>query len=304
MRTRLILSQAFKGLARDKGMALAIALVTFVSILFVGGGSLLRMQVAKSQNQWFDEIEVSIFMCAKDDENRSCEGKAASDEQVAAVKEALESPQMKPYVKSFELETEAQALENLKRLYPDRAVVKLATEDVMPKSFRVKLVDPNKYQVVSEEFQSRPGVAQVMDQQQVVKPLLNALNRIAALTWGLAAIMTVAAILLITTTIRLFAMSRERETAIMRLVGASNLFIQAPFILQSAIAALVGAAAAIGALFVGVKVIVQGWLTDSFPWTSFIGYKEVAILSPVLVIVSLVLVAIAAGISLAKYTKV
>ena len=40
--------------------------------------------------------------------------------------------------------------------------------------------------------------------------------------------MVVAAILLISTTIRLSAMSREQETQIMRYVGASNLFIQAP----------------------------------------------------------------------------
>ncbi|MBV7363530.1 permease-like cell division protein FtsX [Actinomycetaceae bacterium TAE3-ERU4] len=304
MRTRLILSQAFKGLARDKGMALAIALVTFVSILFVGGGSLLRLQVARSQAQWFDEIEVSIFMCAKDDSSASCQGKTASPEEVQSVRESLESTQLKPYVKSYTFETKEQALANLKRLYPDVTVVKMATKDMMSESFRVKLVDPQQYRVVTEEFQSRPGVAVVKDQQQVVQPLLNALNRSAALAWGLAVIMIIAAVLLITTTIRLFAMSRERETAIMRLVGASNLFIQAPFILQSAIAALVGAGAAVGALFVGVKVVVKTWLAPSFQWTSFVGYQDVAFLSPILLLVSLILVAVAAGISLAKYTKI
>lgn len=304
MRARLILTQAFKGLARDKGMALAIALVTFVSILFVGGGSLLRMQVSKSQAQWFDQIEVSIFMCAKDDASPNCQGKAATEQQVQQVRDSLDSNQLKPYIKSYTFETKEQALDNLKRLYPDVAVVKMATLDMMSESFRVKLVNPRQYKVVTEEFQSRPGVAVVKDQQQVVQPLLNALSRAAAMAWGLAAVMTVAAVLLITTTIRLFAMSRERETAIMRLVGASNLFIQAPFILQSAISALVGAVVAIGTLFVGIKVVVKTWLAPSFQWTSFVNYQDVALLSPVLLLVSLVLVAVAAGISLAKYTKV
>lgn len=304
MRTRLILSQALRGLARDKGMALAIALVTFVSILFVGGGSLLRLQVDKSQAQWFNQIEVSIFMCAKDDASPTCQGTAATQEQIQDVQNTLDSPQMKPYVKSYTLETKEDALDNLRRLYPDVTVVKLATVDMMSESFRVKLVDPTQYQVVTEEFQSRPGVSVVKDQQQVVAPLLNALNRAAAMAWGLALVMIVAAVLLITTTIRLFAMSRERETAIMRLVGASNLFIQAPFILQSAIAALIGAIGAIGALFLGVKIVINTWLVPSFQWTTFVGYKEVAVLAPVLILVSLVLVAVAAAISLAKYTKV
>ena len=59
--------------------------------------------------------------------------------------------------------------------------------------------------------------------------------------WMIAAPLLVAAILLISTTIRLSAMSREQETQIMRYVGASNLFIQAPFMIEGALAALVGA---------------------------------------------------------------
>ena len=72
--------------------------------------------------------------------------------------------------------------------------------------------------------------------------------------------MLLAAVLLITTTIRLSAMSRRRETGIMRLVGASNLFIQLPFMLEGAIAATVGAALAVGALWLGVRYLVTDWL--------------------------------------------
>ena len=45
--------------------------------------------------------------------------------------------------------------------------------------------------------------------------------------------MVVAALLLIANTIRVAAFSRRRETGIMRLVGASNLYIQLPFVLES-----------------------------------------------------------------------
>src|SRR5690625_7975641 len=55
-----------------------------------------------------------------------------------------------------------------------------------------------------------------------------------------------AAALLIGNTIRLSAYSRRRETGIMRLVGASNFYIQLPFLLEGAIAGLIGGLIASG----------------------------------------------------------
>ena len=89
----------------------------------------------------------------------------------------------------------------------------------------------------------------------------------------------------------------------MRYVGASNLFIQAPFMIEGALAALVGAAFAIGTLFAGVHFIVQGWMAPAFKWTNFIGMGEVAIMTPILVLAAVALAVIASAFSLAKYTK-
>ena len=54
----------------------------------------------------------------------------------------------------------------------------------------------------------------------------------------------VAALMQISNTIRLAAYARRREIGIMRLVGASNFYIQLPFLLEAVLAALVGAAVA------------------------------------------------------------
>ena len=66
--------------------------------------------------------------------------------------------------------------------------------------------------------------------------------------------------LLVATTIRLSAFTRRRETGIMRLVGASNLFIQLPFILESMIAAALGACLACLALVPVVQYVIRDWL--------------------------------------------
>ena len=63
----------------------------------------------------------------------------------------------------------------------------------------------------------------------------------------IAIILIIAAILLVANTIRLSAFNRRRETSIMRLVGASNFYVQLPFLVEGMIAGLFGWLVAAGA---------------------------------------------------------
>ena len=80
-----------------------------------------------------------------------------------------------------------------------------------------------------------------------------------------------AAVLQVSNTIRLAAMARRREISIMRLVGASGLYIQLPFVLEVIFSALVGAALACGTLAVTVRFFVP-WLhrvVQLWQWVSW-----------------------------------
>jgi cell division transport system permease protein len=116
--------------------------------------------------------------------------------------------------------------------------------------------------------------------------------------------MLVAAALLIATTIRLSAFSRRRELGIMRLVGASNAFIQTPFILEGVFAALVGSLLA-GAAIVGiVQFFVQGYLAVNIPLTSFVGLGEALIIVPALLVIGCLLAAVSANFAITRYLKI
>src|SRR5690606_24527280 len=123
------------------------------------------------------------------------------------------------------------------------------TADDMQQSFRVKLKDPQQFSVVADATENLPGVEKVVDQREIFEDLFQALNGATLVAAGLALVMSLAAGLLITTTIRLSALSRRRETNIMRMVGSSKTLIQLPFMLEGAIAALLGAVLAIGGLW-------------------------------------------------------
>ncbi len=304
MKLRFILSEVGKGLTRNRAMSVAVVIVTFVSLLFVGVAGLAQMQVGKMKSEWYDKIEVSIYMCASDDQAQSCGGTEATDDQISAVRDKLNSDDLKPYIKEVYEESKDEAYQNFQKLYGDTAIGQWTTADMLQVSFRVKLVNPEQYSIIKEEFSGTGGVSEVKDQREVVEPLFKIIDRAKMLSLGLAGVMIIAAVLLISTTIRLSAMSREEETSVMRLVGASALFIQAPFMIEGALAAIIGAALSVGSLYAGVHFLVQGWLAKAFPWTSFIGTREVWIMAPLLVLAALVLSLVASAFSLAKYTKV
>lgn len=303
MKLRFILSEVGKGLSRNRAMSVAVVLVTFVSLLFVGVAGLSQMQVMRMKSQWYDKIEVSIYMCAIDDGTPSCNAQEATDDQITAVRDKLASTEMAPYVKEVYEESKEEAYENFRELYGDSAIGQWTSADMLQVSFRIKLVDPEQYSIIKEEFSGAPGVSEVKDQREIVEPLFKVIDAARLLALGLGLVMVIAAIMLISTTIKLSAMSREQETQIMRYVGASNLFIQAPFMIEGALAAVAGALLSVGALFAGVHFFVQGWLAPAFQWTSFIGAREVAYMTPALIAAAVLLALVASAFTLGRYTK-
>lgn len=305
MRARFILSETVKGLTRHLAMTISVVLVAFVSLLFVGASALLQMQISTMKGDWYDKVEVSVYMCPAQSSSPACASGEATQDQIDDVEALVTSETMRPYIKSYAIESKEQAYTNFMKAYGESTIGRNATEDMMPISFRIKLVDAEQYQVVAEQFTGRPGVDRVVDQKATLEPLFLVMNRASWITGGLAAIMAVAAVLLISTTIRLSAMSRSRETSIMRLVGASNLFIQLPFMLEGAIAALLGALLACGGLWAGVHFIVQGWLARSMRFTTaFISTSDVLVVTPFLLLAAIVLAAASSVFSLSKYTRV
>ena len=117
-------------------------------------------------------------------------------------------------------------------------------------------------------------------------------------------VMLIAAVLLIATTIRLSAFARRRELGIMRLVGASNRFIQTPFVLEGVLAALIGSALASVAVWAIVGVGVNEYLRDRIAFiTSWVGFSDVAIVVPVIIVIGVLLAALSASFAIRRWLR-
>ena len=87
-------------------------------------------------------------------------------------------------------------------------------------------------------------------------------------------------------------------------MGASNRFIQTPFILEGIIAALIGAVLAGAASVAIVKFFVQDFLALEVPFTSYITVEQSLVVPPVLILLGVILSSIAAKIAITRYLRV
>ncbi len=304
MRIGFILREVATGLSRNASMVVSIILVTFISLTFVGTAILLQAQIQAMKSYWFDRAQVAVYMCTDFSTLGGCDQQAASADQIRAVEAQLQSSSLSPYIEDYEFEDREMAYQNFREQFEGSAVVDLVSPEFLPETFWVSLVDPQQTDLIFEAMAGLAGVESVVDQRSYLDQIFALLNAGSLTAVSVAALMLVAAALLISTTIRLSAFSRRRELGIMRLVGASNRFIQTPFILEGIVAALTGALLAALALFAIVHYFVQGYLTEALPTTVFIGYDEALAAVPLLIGTGVALAILASWASISRYLRV
>lgn len=304
MRLGFIFREVGIGLARNASMVVSIVLVTFISLTFVGTAILLQAQINQMKNFWFDRAQVAIYLCTDFSTLGGCEQQEASADQIAQVEAQLQSASLQPYIERYYFEDRDLAYQNFRDQFSGSAVVDLVSPEFLPETFWVSLVDPTQTDLIFEAMAGLAGVESVVDQRSYLDQIFALLNAGSLTAVAVAALMLVAAALLIATTIRLSAFSRRRELGIMRLVGASNRFIQTPFVIEGIVAALLGALLASGAVWAIVHFFVRGYLVSQLPTTVFVGYDAVATTIPILLATGVGLAAIASYVSISRYLRV
>lgn len=299
------MSEVSHGLRRNVSMVISVILVTFISLTFVGAAILLQSQIGQMKGYWYDRAQVAVYFCTASSEINNCDLVEATPEQKDLVKQQLESPTLAPLIDRFEFEDHDQAFARYQEQFSDNEFADFVTPEFLNEAYWVNLEDPTQSDALVESLTGLSGVEEVKDQRKYLDPIFAALNAASFTAIGIAGLMLVAAVLLIATTIRLSAFSRRKELGIMRLVGASNRFIQTPFIIEGVIAALIGSVLAAGAVLAIVRFFVQGYLGSQIQTTTaFVGMSDALLVAPILVGIGVVLAAGSATVAISRYLRV
>ncbi|CAN2242913.1 FtsX Cell division protein [actinobacterium SCGC AAA044-D11] len=300
MRAGFLFKEVKIGLRRNLTMTFAVVITVAISLTLLGIGLLANSQVKVMKDYWYDKIEVSVFLCGTLSESPSCASGPVSQEQRDQIKLDIEAL---PVVDTVYYESQAEAFTRFQERFEGSAIAQNVTQDQLPESYRVKLIDPTQFAVMQSAFAGRPGVDSVQDQRSILEKFFKLLSvlRDGALAIGLASVLTAA--LLISNTLRIAAFNRRRETGVMKLVGASSFSIQLPFLLEGIISAIVGWVFSTG-LLSAFKFLVDSRIAPLLSFTKFFTWSDVWVASGILLITGLVVSTVASVATLRKYLKV
>jgi len=304
MQLRYVFTELRQGLRRNLSMHLAVVLTLLVSLTLVGVGILLHQEADKTAKQWGSQLQITVFLCnGTTDATPSCVG-PVTDAQKAAIEKVLND---NPDVDSFRLESQQEAYDRIQHLNvpassftgPDPAI---KVSD-MPESYWITMKDPHQAASIKESVQGLDGVSSVQDLHNIMGSILGTIDKLRNGAIIAAILLVVAALLLVSNTIRLAAFARRREIAIMRLVGASTLYIALPFLLEAIVTAVVGVALAAGALAAAMQFGVVNGLSK-LRWDAWVGWHEYWVATGLIAILGVALTVLPTLLLTRKYLKV
>jgi cell division transport system permease protein len=255
MRSEFVAREVFTGLRRNVTMTIAMVLTTAISLALVGTGLLAVRTIDRTEQLYSDRFEVQVTLTA----DVSLADPDCSQSICTDLRATLESS---PLVDSVRYQSQQQAYEHFQELFAGQALADVARPQSLPAALRVRLADQEAgAAAVRQAMDGQVGVRNVLDQREVVAKLFDMIGSFRDVTFALAVVQAVAALLLISNTVQVSAYTRRTEVGVMRLVGATRWYTQLPFLIEAVVTGVVGALIAVGGLLAGKFLFIDQLLS-------------------------------------------
>ena len=288
MRAKVLIGEAFRSLTSNLSSSVA-ATVTVLIAMFLFG---LFIALGSWVNSWTDHLKegvVAKVFFAQD----------ATAKEVDAVRVRL--AQM-PEVKSVVFVTKDEALATMQKKHPE--LTKNLAGNPFGPSLTITPRHAEQVKAIADRLNTQlPGVDKVTYKEETTERVLTVARVIGYLSLAGSAILLLASTILIANTIRLSIFSRRREIEVMKLVGATNWFVRAPFMLEGLICGLIGSIAAVVLLLLAKQVVLERipGLSRASEDVQAASFSLIALL---LVATSLLIGAAGSGITLRRFLRI
>jgi cell division transport system permease protein len=300
MRAQFVFQEVWTGLRRNLTMTVALVVVVAISLSLLGTGLLFVKQVDNTRTYWQGRVQLSIYLCTATSVSPQCKANGpATAAQRASIDHDLLALKSQG-VEAVYYESQAQAFQRFRQDFAqDRSFSSLVTQNEIPDSFQVKLRNAQAdYPVVAGAVEGRQGVDNIVNVESILSNFYKLLDGAR----NAVIILVIAAILLVANTIRLSAFNRRRETSIMRLVGASNFYVQLPFLLEGIIAGMFGWLIAAG-LLIAVKTLGLDTLQQYFPYNVQLSLADLIEVIVLAMVMGVVLCGVTSFLTLRRYLR-
>ncbi|KAA2262837.1 ABC transporter permease [Solihabitans fulvus] len=299
MRASFVFSEVITGLRRNVTMTIAMILTTAISLGLLGGGLLVVRLIDRMQTVYYDKTSVSVYMT----NDISANDKDCSQQLCSSLWNALRSTSG---VDTVTFENRDKSYERFKEMFAAQPeMLKVVRPEGLPASFRIKLTDPQRSDVIVQAFTGKAGVKAVDDGRQVLTKLFDLFGGVRNAAFVIALLQAFAALLLISNTIQVSAYTRRTEVGIMRLVGATRWYTQLPFLIEAVVAGLIGAVLSVG-LLLGAKTFFLDKMLDAPIQAGIVpqlGKLDVLMVSPWLFLTAIVISVTTGYVTLRLYVR-
>jgi cell division transport system permease protein len=301
-RIAFFISEAMRALRRSAAPSTAAIVTVSVTTLLLGVLVPVLKASASKNADVRSQIELRVFL-----------HRETKPSDIHAVRDRLAAL---PHVTGVQFVSRKQAVRILQGYVKGQPLESSLNElhgNPLPPSFNVRMDDPSNLHTVIREI-SPPGPA---GKPRPISPAIDDIsssndlaNKITSVTSALkivliviAALLLIASVMLIANTIRLSIYARRREVEVMRLVGATNWFIRWPFVLEGILVGVLGAAIAVGLLWLG-KVTIADPLSANFGLVHNFQSTNFHVLIAILVASATAVSALGSGITLRRFLRI
>ena len=291
-RLKLLFSEAWRSLGANASTTVAATMTVLIGMFLLGLFIALGTWTVSWSNHVKKELVVKVYF------ERSATGHQKTDVATMLQQNPYVAPAGIKYV------SKEQALAIMKRRFPE--LVRNLTSNPFSDSLEVS---PNRAEDVDKLYNSiilphkPPGVDKVNDGKKISHRILQVAHVIEIVFTLATVVLLIAAILLISNTIRLSIFSRRREIEVMKLVGATTWFVRGPFMLEGLFCGLAGSILAVVFLVLG-KAIALPSILPHLSGDSDVKALAFPLTALILIGMGLGLGAIGSGLTIRRFLKV
>lgn len=242
--------------------SLAAMLVIAACLMITGTFALVAYNLDLQIRELEGQSEIVVYI----DENVSRDNALALGQKIRALDN----------VKTAEFVTKEQLFEDyLDSLGEDAYVMEeLRNDNPLRDSYQITMDDVSLHADTVKALENINGVAASSSMQEVSERLIQIRQVVNLISYTMVALLGGVSVFIIANTVKLAMFARKEEIAIMKMVGATNHFIRAPFVVEGMFLGLSAAALAFFVLW-GVYAYVSAQLAEGTAILTMVAFAAV-----------------------------
>ncbi len=285
-----LVKEGLKNVYANRIMSIASICVLVSCLVMTGVAALFSVNVQKIVNEVEKTNETTVYILRERSEIEA--------RQIGNLISNIENVESATFV------SRQEAMEQFRSTLGDQLFDRVKGNDPLNDAYRVVIKDLNKYDDTVRQIKAIDGVESVNDRREFARKLSIVSRLINMISFAVVGALIIISLFIIANTIRATMYSRRFEISIMKSVGATNMFVRMPFLVEGMVIGFISAAlstVAVGLLYNGIRRIIS---EVAGTWIEVIPFNSIVVPLALIFIAVGVLVGFFGGfISIRKYLK-